>query len=94
MKILVAVFCFSVCFNYISSVNCQECQVTKTTPCEDVFPQDSQIIRGKKGPKGNHKIFFKFFQYINVYFMEFHLNKIFFLSFVIITLFLIELIKT
>ena len=52
MKNLVVVFCLYVCFNQISSVFCQECQVTTTTPCGEVFPEDSQITRGKKGPKG------------------------------------------
>jgi len=57
MKNFVAFFCLSVCLNHISSIYCQECQVTKIIPCGEVFPEnpgeDSQIIIGQKGPKGD-----------------------------------------
>merc|ERR1719466_566341 len=47
-------FYFVVTFSEVFSASSQECQVTTTTlkPCGEVFVENSQISRGKKGPRG------------------------------------------
>ena len=54
------VFYFAFAFSEVFSVISQECQVTTTTlkPCGEVFVENSQISRGKKGPRGCYFIHF------------------------------------
>ena len=78
MKISAVVFCLSALFSQIFPADFQECQVTTTMmkPCGEVFPGNyqmgnSQISKGKKGPKGKYNLLLLILNYDVVVYSKF-----------------------